>query len=87
MKRLLVGYDGSEHAREAVRLAAYLARRSGAGLTMLSIEPAPAIGRPSRPSWAADAAREPALSVSAYSAVAESPPLSTRHRRTDGTRK
>jgi nucleotide-binding universal stress UspA family protein len=60
MKRLLVGYDGSEHAREAVRLAAYLARRSGAGLTVLSVEPAPAIGRPPRPPWAADAARETA---------------------------
>lgn len=41
MKRLLVGYDGSAHALEAVRQAAHLALQTGVRVTVLTIGPVP----------------------------------------------
>ncbi len=37
MKRLLVGYDGSDPAREAARMAARIAAQLGAGLTVFTV--------------------------------------------------
>ena len=39
MQKLLLAYDGSEQAKRALRLAAEMARRFGAALTVLSVVP------------------------------------------------
>ena len=39
MKRIVVGYDGSERADRALARAAELAKALGAGLTVVSVEP------------------------------------------------
>ena len=39
MQKLLLAYDGSEHSRRALDLAAEMARRFGAALTVLSVVP------------------------------------------------
>ena len=39
MQKLLLAYDGSEQAKRALKLAAEMARRFGAALTVLSVVP------------------------------------------------
>lgn len=39
MQKLLLAYDGSEHSRRALDLAAEMARQFGAALTVLSVVP------------------------------------------------
>jgi nucleotide-binding universal stress UspA family protein len=39
MQKLLLAYDGSEHSRRALDLAAEMAQRFGAALTVLSVVP------------------------------------------------
>ena len=39
MQKLLLAYDGSEHSRRALDLAAEMTRRFGAALTVLSVVP------------------------------------------------
>ena len=39
MQKLLLAYDGSDHSRRALELAAEMARRFGAALTVLSVVP------------------------------------------------
>ena len=39
MQKLLLAYDGSDHSRRALELAAEMSRRFGAALTVLSVVP------------------------------------------------
>lgn len=39
MQKLLLAYDGSDHSRRALQLAAEMSRRFGAALTVLSVVP------------------------------------------------
>lgn len=43
VKRLLVAYDGSDPARDAARMAGYIARRTGAEVTVLTVGKIPPV--------------------------------------------